>query len=121
MLSRTTAGWQRPTQLWLDPQGLSVADLAARVAEVRPLRRGLILGGTRVHDWFHAAGAIDSVALTVEPVRFGAGLPLFTGATGPAEATFADLGYGVISDRRLNATGTRLLTLEPKTDKGAHR
>ena len=101
--------WRRPTQLWLDPSGLNPDDLAALVAEVRPLRRGLILGGTRVHDWFHAAGRISRVMLTVEPVEFGAGLPLFTGQPGPAEEVLARLGYRLESERALNASGTRLL------------
>ena len=100
--------WRRPTQLWLDPDGLAPDDLPALVGHVHPLRRGLILGATRVHDWFQRAGRIDGVALTVEPVAFGAGLPLFSGETGPAEEVLARLGYRLVSEERLNASGTRL-------------
>jgi dihydrofolate reductase len=100
--------WRRPSQLWLDPKGHAPDDLAALVAPVRHLRHGLILGGTRVHDWFHAAERIDRVLLTVEPLRFGTGLPVFSGETGPADAIFARLGYGLTETRTLNATGTRL-------------
>jgi dihydrofolate reductase len=105
--------WRRPTQLWLDPAGLSPDGLAPLVAAVRPMRKALILGGTSVHDWFHAQGRIDRVLLTIEPVRFGAGLAVFSGAEGPPEATFARLGYRLEDSRALNARGTRLLSLAP--------
>lgn len=101
--------WRRPTQIWLDPRRLVPDDLPGLVAPVHPLRQGIILGGTRVHDWFHAAGRIDRVHLTVEPLSFGAGLPLFTGAEGPAEAVLSRLGYRLTEETRLNATGTRRL------------
>ena len=102
-----TDDWRRPTQLWVDPTRLAPGDLAARVGTVRPLRHGLILGGTRVHDWFLDHGAIDRVHLTVEPVTFGAGLALFTRHAGPAEAVLDALGFRRLSVRTLNAAGTR--------------
>ncbi len=106
--SRAGAGdWRRPTQLWIDPAGLTPADLAGRVARVRPLQAGLILGGTRVHDWFLGHGAIDRVHLTVEPVEFGSGLTFFSGRSGPAGAVLSDLGFVRIHEETLNAAGTR--------------
>lgn len=98
--------WRRSTQVWLDPEGITPGDLAGVVAGVHPLRNGLILGGTRVHDWFLKHGAIDIVHLTVEPVRFGAGLPLFSGQTGPAEDVLRGLGFACGTRRMLNAQGT---------------
>jgi dihydrofolate reductase len=98
--------WRRPTQLWIDPARVGPADLPGLVEHVRTLRAGLILGGTRVHDWFLAHGAVDRVHLTEEPVTFGAGLPLFTGASGPAAATLRRLGFTLRSARDLNAAGT---------------
>jgi dihydrofolate reductase len=98
--------WRRPTQLWIDPARLLPRDLAVRVAAVHPFRAGLILGGTRVHDWFLAHGAIDRIHLTVEPVRFGAGLPLFSNAAGPAADVLAACGFARRSSRPLNAAGT---------------
>lgn len=118
VFSTTVEGWQRPTQLWLNPQRLAPelgpATLAALVAPCRPLTRGLILGGTTVHDWFHAARAIHRIHLTVEPVRFGSGLPIFAGAenSDPVKV-LSDKGYTVRSDTRLNAQGTRYLVLTP--------
>lgn len=108
VFSRQIAGWRRPTQLWLDPAKTDPAGLARAVADVRTLAHGLILGGTTVHDWFHAHAAIHRVHLTVEPVRFGSGLPVFTGQgnDGPEQA-FAARGYRKLSEETLNAAGTR--------------
>lgn len=112
IFSSKTSGWQRPTQLWLDPEKLSPADLAAEVSDVHPLENALILGGTRVHDWFLAHGAIDVVHLTIEPVTFDKGLDIFsTLATRDPVQTFLDAGFKVHSDQMLNSTGTRYLEL----------
>lgn len=112
VFSSTVSGWQRPMQLWLDPEGLTPDDLAARVAERRPLRNGLILGGTRVHDWFLAHGAIDVVHLTVEPVTFGGGLPVFSGQKAETpEEVFLSRGFVLTGEERLNDAGTRFLEL----------
>ncbi len=116
ILSRQGADgvWRRPTQLWIDPTGLRPVDLEARVRGVRPMVRALILGGTGVHDWFHAQRRIDEVLLTIEPQRFGTGLPIFSGqgAADPVEV-LTSRGYSPRSDRRLNAAGTRLVSLRP--------
>jgi len=106
--------WRRPTQIWLDPMSLHPRDLPALVQAVLPLERGLILGGTTVHDWFHEAGCIDRVMLTVEPVRFGKGLGIFSGQP-PADPVqvFSARGYVVTQRVKLNAAGTQLLTLRP--------
>jgi dihydrofolate reductase len=98
--------WRRPTQLWVDPARLSPADLPPLVAHLRPLRAGLILGGTAVHDWFLAHRAIDRVHLSVEPVVFGSGLPLFSGHAGPPPNVLAALGFVSLVERTLNARGT---------------
>lgn len=105
--------WRRPTQLWLDPHGVSPRALPDLVAGTAPLRKGLILGGTRVHDWFHDHGAIDRVYLMIEPVRFGGGLPVFSSQTaGDPVAAFAERGYRTVEETTLNAAGTRYLTME---------
>lgn len=106
--------WRRPTQLWLDPDGVTPAVLPGLVAAVHPLRRGIILGGTRVHDWFLEHRAIHEVALSVEPLRFGAGLPIFSGTGGrdPVEVLRA-AGFEPRSEQVLNALGTRLIILRP--------
>ena len=98
--------WRRPAQLWIDPARLVPGDLPGLVGHLHPLRAGLILGGTRVHDWFLAHGAIDRIHLTVEPVRFGAGLPLFSDAAGPAPEVLTLKGFARRSARSLNAGGT---------------
>ena len=107
--------WRRPAQLWLDPAGRTPADLPGFVETVRPLRGGLILGGTRVHDWFLAHRAIDRVHLTVEPVTFGDGLPVFSNqppGQGPVDV-FRAAGFAPASESVLNSAGTRHVILEP--------
>lgn len=114
VFSRRKSGWQRPNQLWVDPAAIRPQDLPALVGHVHPLRRGLILGGTTVHDWFHRHGSISRVHLTVEPVDFGSGLPIFSGQSSrdPLEV-FGQAGYEPVCERRLNAAGTRYLELRP--------
>lgn len=114
IFSTTVSGWQRPTQLWLDPDELTPATLAVQVNDVRRLETGLILGGVRVHDWFLAARAIDQVNLTVEPVTFRKGVPVFTGQTetDPLEV-FLSRGFAVTEERDLNTSGTRYYQLAP--------
>ena len=116
VLSRSAARpeWRAPRHLWLDPAERGPDDLAALVEPVRPLREGLILGGTAVHDWFLAHRRIDAVELTVEPIRFGAGLPIFSGQTArdPVEAV-RRAGFALAGERAPNARGTRLATLRP--------
>ena len=106
--------WREPTHLWLDPGGFSPDGLASLVADRRPMREALILGGAEVHDWFHAHGRIDHVALTVEPIRFGAGLRIFGDqiAQDPVEA-FLEKGFILSGERRLNRIGTRLVAFDP--------
>ncbi|MDE0521778.1 MAG: hypothetical protein OXH79_07460 [Boseongicola sp.] len=114
VFSSKVSGWRRPSQLWLDPERLTPRMLPEQVCEVHALARGLILGGTRVHDWFLAHRAINRVHLTVEPVRFGSGLSVFSDARSadPVEE-FTGRGFRVASEERLNAAGTRFLVLEP--------
>ena len=87
------SGWQRPTQLWLDPKSISPRDLPTLVSEVHPCGQVLILGGTTVHDWFHAHAAINRIFLTIEPRIFYAGLPMFSGHSGDPCAPLERLGY----------------------------
>ena len=114
IFSTRTTGWQRQTQIWLDPSKIRPADLPGLVAHVHPLGTGLILGGTRVHDWFLAHRAIDAVHLTIEPVAFGHGLPIFTGQQDRNPVTaFTRRGFHILSEDTLNAAGTRYLELAP--------
>jgi len=115
VFSTSMQGWQRATQLWLDPTQITAADLPGMVAGIRPLNSGLVLGGTRVHDWFVAANALSKVYLTIEPIHFHDGLPIFSDqkTRNPLEA-FRARGYGVVREEVLNAAGTRYITLCPE-------
>ncbi len=107
IFSTTYAGWRRPTQVWIDPRTLTPTDLCDVVHHRRPMAWGLILGGTRVHDWFFAHRAIDCVHLSIEPVRFGVGLPIFDGQGGRNPmAVFEAAGFRQTSQQTLNANGT---------------
>jgi len=105
--------WRAVNHLWVDPARAALDDVLAELETVRPPRDLGILGGSRVHDWFHGRGLIDQVALSIEPVRFGAGLPIFTDQTerDPLE-TFVSRGYAVRAASRLNDAGTVFVRLE---------
>ena len=112
VFSSGAGGWKRDAQLWVDPAKHTPYDLPSLVNDVRPMGRGLILGGTRVHDWFLAHNAIDEVHLTVEPVRFTQGLPVFTGQEdADVLAIFAARGFQPKEQRLLNKSGTRYLVM----------
>ena len=112
IFSSRTNGWQRPTQLWRDPTTLTPDDLAQQVKHLRPLQNGLILGGTRVHDWFLKHNAIHRVHLTIEPVTFVNGLPVFTDQSGSDPLSiFTDRGFRVLSQTMLNDSGTQYFEL----------
>ncbi|MEP1767424.1 MAG: dihydrofolate reductase family protein [Sulfitobacter sp.] len=104
------AVWRRPTQLWINPEQATLRDFTAHAAERHKFEKGLILGGTGVHDWFLAQNAIDEILLTIEPIRFGEGLPIFStqDPAGPEKA-LAKLGFTLKEEQTLNAGGTRLL------------
>lgn len=112
IFSTRISGWQRPTQLWLDPKDTTPQMLSALVDGVHSLENALILGGTRVHDWFLGHRAIDTVHLTIEPISFGDGLPVFSTQTAqdPLEI-FHHAGFEVRSDTVLNDAGSRYLEL----------
>lgn len=112
IFSSQISGWRRPTQLWLDPSDMAPDDLARAVSDVHPFETALILGGTRVHDWFLAHRAIDRVHLTVEPVSFDAGLPVFSGQTSKdPDVIFRQAGFEVLREAQLNSAGTRYVEL----------
>ena len=104
----------RGTHLWVDPAGISLADMLCRLAAVHPVERCGILGGTRVHDWFLAQGRIDAVELSVEPLRFEAGLPIFADQReGDPVRVFERRSFTVLEEFPLNAGGTRHYRLAP--------
>ncbi|HZP59561.1 MAG TPA: dihydrofolate reductase family protein [Opitutaceae bacterium] len=69
--------------------------------EARGRRRCALLGGGQVHGLFFAAGLVDELWLTVEPVLFGQGTPLLAGTV--------DVRLELLTLEKLNAGGTLLL------------
>ena len=117
IFSTKTEGWERPTQVWLDPAQITPAHLPRHVKGVHALQNGLILGGTRVHDWFLSHRASHKVNLTIEPIRFGHGLKIFSdqNEVDPIDV-FRERGFAVSNETDLNTTGTRYIELEPCTN-----
>lgn len=63
-----------------------------------------VLGGTPVYSWFFKQGLVDSLLLTIEPIVFGYGLPLFDlGDQVP------DIHWQLTACTRLNERGSLLL------------
>jgi dihydrofolate reductase len=68
--------WLTPNHLGFNPAGATF-DEALETA--KPDGLVAILGGTRVHDYMLEIGRVDEIRLSIEPVRFDEGLPMFTG------------------------------------------
>lgn len=111
VFSRTTPTplWRHPARLWVDPERVPLAAILAMLQPVQPPEHCGILGGVAVHDWFARRGLIDAAELTIEPMTFGAGLPLLSDTEGQDPlATLAGIGLRLTDTLPLNATGTRL-------------
>ncbi|MCB2010589.1 MAG: dihydrofolate reductase family protein [Geminicoccaceae bacterium] len=105
--------WCSPTRLRVDPRSTGIEAMIEAIGTRHPARNCLVLGGTRVHDWFLARALIDRVVLTIEPVRFGSGMPIVSNIGGEPDAVMRRLGFRRTDSRKLNAGGTRLETFEP--------
>jgi dihydrofolate reductase len=103
--------WRHETHLWVNPDRVPLADILAALGPVRPPRRCIVLGGAAVHDWFLEQDLIERIELTIEPLRFGTGLPLLTEESGDPVPALAARGFAVLDEQRLNPQGTRLLVL----------
>jgi dihydrofolate reductase len=116
VFSRTARGldWRHESHLWVDPDEVPLSEILAALEPVRPPRRCIVLGGAAVHDWFLERDLIDRIELTIEPLRFGSGLPLLTGQSGDPVAALAARGFAVLDEQQLNMQGTRLLLLTRK-------
>ena len=101
--------WRHPARLWVDPERVSLSAMLDAIAPVhRPEHCG-ILGGVAVHDWFARQGLIDAAEITVEPLTFAAGLPLFSTAVGrDLIGTLEAIGLCLADTLTLNTAGTRL-------------
>jgi dihydrofolate reductase len=67
----------------------------------RGFTRCVLLGGAQAHGLFFAAGLVDEIWLTIEPVLFGGGTPLL--------AVPVDVRLELLASEKLNTTGTLLL------------
>jgi riboflavin biosynthesis pyrimidine reductase len=67
----------------------------------RGFTRCVLLGGAHANGLFLAAGLVDEIWLTVEPMLFGGGTPLL--------AARVDVRLELLASEKLNAAGTLLL------------
>lgn len=97
--------WLTENHLGFNPAGATF-DEALATAKVDGLVA--VLGGTRVHDYLLEIGRIDEIRLSIEPIRFSEGLPMFTGVAWLGLAGHLER-HGMTqaaSDEVLNAAGT---------------
>lgn len=107
--SSPTPLWRHPLRLWVDPDRVPLTTILAALQPVHAPEHCGILGGVAVHDWFAAKGLIDAAEISIEPVTFAAGLPLFSWAPGRDPLrTLEALGLQLVETIKLNAGGTRL-------------
>ena len=69
----------------------------------------LILGGTKVHDFFLYSNLIDSMYITVEPLKFNEGIPAFSYINSSDVIPFLrEQGFSS-QERIINDKGTKLI------------
>ena len=61
--------------IFFNPLGCSFEEI---INLIKPVDSICILGGTSVHDYFFDNKLINELIITVEPITFGEGLPLFS-------------------------------------------
>jgi dihydrofolate reductase len=101
--------WRHPLRLWVDPDHVPLATILDTLRPIQRPEHCGILGGVGVHDWFARQGLIDAAEITIEPLTFAAGLPLFSWAPGgDPVGTLEAIGLRLTDTLTLNASGTRL-------------
>lgn len=103
----TTPTWREPRHLWINPAQSNLAELIELMRTRHPVSHCLVLGATRVHDWFLQQDRIDRIQLAIEPIEFGVGIPLFSDQPGLAPLTYLEQrGFHATSQEILNNQGT---------------
>ena len=100
-LTRSVATTRRAGErcLYCNPRETSLKRLIQQLG----YRTVCVLGGTKTYSLMLKLGLLDELLLTVEPLVFGAGLPLFDLAASPAPR------FHLVSIKKLNRQGTLLL------------
>jgi dihydrofolate reductase len=79
--------------LYLNPANVDLGDTIQQLG----YKRVIILGGSQTYTYCLEKGLLDEIYLTIEPVIFGAGLPMFGSSKLP------NLGFKLVENRNLNA------------------
>ncbi|MCA9370079.1 MAG: dihydrofolate reductase [Pseudomonadales bacterium] len=90
----------KPHVITADATRVSPAELVETLRS-EGVEKVLIAGGSSIYTQFFAAGVVDTLYITQEPVFFGQGVPLFTKSI--------EERVQLLSSRKLNDRGTLLL------------
>lgn len=93
--------------LW-NPEGIPMRMI------FRKYRKIALIGGAQVYTYFLDRDLIDEFYLTIEPIRFGEGLDLFT--QNVSMDTVFNTMFNLVSHRTLNDTGTVLRHYERRRE-----
>jgi len=85
--------------LYINPNNIDITELL----KAKKYKNIDILGGTEVFSYFLGKNLIDEIYLTIEPIIFGTGLPLFQADLNQ------NLCYKLKSIKKLNKKGSILL------------
>ncbi len=75
-------------------------------------KKVLILGGTKVHDFFLYSDLIDTMYITVEPLEISNGVPAFSYLNFEDIIPFFQEKHFVINEEIVNDKGTTLITFK---------
>lgn len=93
--------------VFLNPAATDISDYCSR----NSILKVAVLGGAKTFNYFLANGLADEIYLTIEPIAFGAGIPLF-------DSGDKDVFFGLVSVKKLNRRGTVLLHYRKNPVKG---
>ncbi len=91
----------RENLLLLNPSGIAIETMLEKYQTVA------LLGGTQTYSYFLERGMIDELYLTIEPIVFGKGLPLFN-------SDCESSSFSLVSFEKLNERGALLLRYRRK-------
>jgi dihydrofolate reductase len=106
VFSRSPKGIERHNERlsFCDPEKSNLRQLLDRYKTIA------VLGGTQVYTYFLERNWLDEIYLTIEPLVFGNGLPLFE------SANWNKWPYELIEARKLNPVGSVLLHYKTRLD-----
>ena len=92
--------------IFVNPENLSFNKI---IDLIKPVSTICVLGGTRVHDYFYKKELIDELIITIEPIFFKSGMPLFSNLNwGNFPDEFIQKGFNYKNKKNIiNEKGTK--------------